>query len=172
MFKTLHTLVVISCLTLLSGWAIDSFFQELIHDMDSHMCFYFPGTNRRPSLERQTTLYDDQYYVDGYYSTDDQHRSIYRYCSIPHHHWSDNVGDRCLDLFLYCCHKHHHTCFLYATQYFFTYHTNILLDVSSVVCFSNTNISDKPATFIHGVQAVQVLFLNCLDPDDGSSKIV
>ncbi|KAJ9574568.1 hypothetical protein L9F63_008264, partial [Diploptera punctata] len=35
------------------------------------------GTNRRPSLERQTTLYDDQYYGDGYYNTD-QLQSSYR----------------------------------------------------------------------------------------------
>ncbi|XP_069672029.1 uncharacterized protein [Periplaneta americana] len=30
------------------------------------------GTNRRPSLERQTTLYDDQYYADGYYDQQQQ----------------------------------------------------------------------------------------------------
>ncbi|PNF35963.1 hypothetical protein B7P43_G03529 [Cryptotermes secundus] len=36
------------------------------------------GTNRRPSLERQTTLYDDQYYADGYYGTDQKHQSAYR----------------------------------------------------------------------------------------------
>jgi len=138
MFKTLHILVVFSFLTVLSGWAIVSLLQELIHDTDSHMCFPFPGTNRRPSLERQTTLYDDQYYVDGYYNTEEQHRSIYRYCSILHHHWSDNVEDRCLDLFLYCCHKHYHTRFPYATHYFVTYYINILLDVSSVVQFPNT----------------------------------
>lgn len=89
--------------------------KDLIHDTDSHMCFHFPGTNRRPSLERQTTLYDDQYYVDGYYSTEEQHRSNYRYCSIPHHHWSDNVKDGCLDLFLYCCHEHYDTRFPYTT---------------------------------------------------------
>ncbi|XP_021922943.1 protein unc-13 homolog B isoform X11 [Zootermopsis nevadensis] len=35
------------------------------------------GTNRRPSLERQMTLYDDQYYADGYYGTDQQ-KSAYR----------------------------------------------------------------------------------------------
>jgi hypothetical protein len=83
-------------------------------------------------------LYDDQYYVDGYYSTEEQHRSIYRYCSILHHHWSDTVEDRCLDLFLYCGHKYYHTRFPYTTQYFVTYYTNILLDVSSVVQFPNT----------------------------------
>jgi len=137
MFKTLHILVVISCLTVLLGWAIFSLIQELIHDTNKFTCFHFPGTNRRPSLERQTTLYDDQYYVDGYYNTEEQHRSIYRYYSILHHHWSDTVEDRCLDLFLYCCHKHYHTRFPYTTQYFVTY-TNILLDVSSVVRFSNT----------------------------------
>jgi hypothetical protein len=36
-------------------------------------------------------------------------------------------------LFLYCCHKHYHTHFPCTTQYFVTYHTNILLDASSVV---------------------------------------
>ena len=95
----LHKLVVISCLTVLLYCATVAFIQELIHDTDSHMCFHLPGTNRRPSLERQTTLYDDQYYVDGYYSTEEQHRGIYRYCSILHHHWSNTVVDRCLDLF-------------------------------------------------------------------------
>jgi len=93
-------------LKVLSVWAIVSLIQGLIHDTNSHMCFHFSGTNRRPSLERQTTLYDDQYYVDGYYNTEEQHHSIYRYCSILHHHSSDIVKDRCLDLFLYCCHKH------------------------------------------------------------------
>ena len=120
--------MVISYLIVLSGWTIVSLIQELIHDTDAHICFHFPGTNRRPSLERQTTLYDDQYYVDGYYSTEEQKGSIYRYCSILHHHWSDTVEDRCLDSILFSCHKHCHIRCPYTTQYFVTYHTNILLD--------------------------------------------
>jgi hypothetical protein len=100
-------------------------------------------------------LYDDQYYVDGYYSTDEQHRSIYRYCSILHHHWSDTDEDRCLKLFLYCCHKHCHTHFPYTTQYFVTYHTTFCLMFQVLCDFQMlTNISDKLSTFIHGVQAV------------------
>ncbi|CAG2063642.1 unnamed protein product, partial [Timema podura] len=35
--------------------------------------------SRRPSLERQTTLYDDSYYADTYYGTEDQTDS-YRGC--------------------------------------------------------------------------------------------
>ena len=35
-------------------------------------CFLEGNKNRRPSLERQTTLYDDQYYADSYYTPRDQ----------------------------------------------------------------------------------------------------
>jgi hypothetical protein len=44
-----------------------------------------------------------------------------------------------------------------------------MLDISSIVGFINTNFSEKLAASIIGIQAVQVL-LDCLDPDDGSSK--